>query len=247
MSLKLGWDYVQNGGVLPISVIKVEADYTHLSPKTLQQVISNDLPANFWTIDVRALKAHIQAIAWVQSVDIEKIWPETLKIRVNEKKVLARWGSPDTTNAAPVALVSDKNEIFYPNADFLPLELTDTTISDATLPILYAPDEQVKTILMQYHMMGELLKKYDLSIKMLLLSDSHAWMLRLNNDTLLLLGREQPMQRLMRFLQVYPTIFVKTDESHHEYLRKARRVDLRYPHGMAISWATEMPEIKNNH
>jgi cell division protein FtsQ len=83
-SFKFGWNYLQSGEIFPISVVKIEADYAHLSPEELQQTISGDLPASFWTVDIRSLKSRLQAIEWVQSVDIQKIWPETLKIRVNE-------------------------------------------------------------------------------------------------------------------------------------------------------------------
>lgn len=225
ISFKSGWNYLQSGGIFPISVVKVEADYTHLSPKELQQAISNDLPASFWTVDVRALKSRLEAIAWVQSVDIQKIWPETLKIRVNEKKVFARWGKN--------ALLSDKEEVFYPDATFFKIK--------HHLPMLYSPEGQTKVVAEQYSLMTQMLKTKKMSIKSLLLSDSGAWVLRLNNGTLLLLGRDEPIKRLSRFLRTYDAVFEDNVEGQK---RKARRVDLRYPHGMAVSWVAE-PEKQN--
>ncbi len=226
-SVKFGWNYLQSGGIFPISVVKVEADYTHLSPEELEQTISNDLPASFWTVNVRSLKSRLQAITWVQSVDIQKIWPETLKIRVNEKKVMAKWGKN--------GLLSDKQEIFYPN--FERKEQESTSIKKG-LPTLYGPASQVNTIVQQYNSMSKMLWQEKMTIKTLYMSRSGAWFIQLTNGTMLLLGRETPLERLARFLGAYDSIFLNNDAVDQE-IRFARRVDLRYPHGMAISWATE--------
>src|SRR3990167_3485434 len=112
VSFRFGWEALQRGEIFPIAVVKVEAEYHYLSPKELPQAISrvifgdassND-SASFLTVDTRSLKSQLQDIAWIQSVDVQKIWPETLKIRINEKKVMAQWGKE--------GLLSDKEEIF---------------------------------------------------------------------------------------------------------------------------------------
>lgn len=231
MSFKSGWDYLQTGGIFPIAVVKVEADYAHLSPQELEKAISGDLPASFWTVDIRSLKNRLKAIAWVQSVSIEKVWPETLKIRVNEKKVLARWGNK--------GLISDKKEIFYPAH----MSLDTEKFND--LPKLYGPSGREQVVLSHYDTMSNMLQSKHLSLKTLLLSDSSAWVLRLENGTLLLLGIDEPLKRLSRFLRSYDTIFNSEAEEWQNSDQKlgkpvnqrvARRVDLRYPHGMAVAW-----------
>lgn len=257
ITFKSGWNYLQSGGIFPISVVKVQADYAHLSPQELQQAISTDLPASFWTVDIRGLKERLKTISWVESVDIEKVWPETLKIRVNEKKVLARWGDS--------GFISDKEEIFYP--DDLLVDLNDSSKKVKPnlanqplnsedfqhLPILYAPDGQLKIVLQQYKVMSEMLNTKQLILQTLLLSESDSWELRLTDGTILLLGREEPLKRLSRFLNAYNVIFnpeVQVNKTSHDEVldeeskpniqkRVARRIDLRYPHGMAISWVDE--------
>jgi cell division protein FtsQ len=226
-SVKFGWNYLQSGGIFPISVVKVEADYTHLSQEELQAAISSDLPASFWTVDILSLENRLQAIAWVESVDIQKVWPETLKVRVNEKKLLARWGKD--------GLLSDKEEIFYPESQNLPNGFDQ-------FPILYGPTEQVKNVVKQYNILQEMLSNKGMTIKMLYMSQSGAWSIRLTNGTMLLLGRDEPVKRLARFLHAYDSIFMNQPDDGQIHF--ARRVDLRYPHGMAISWAVE-PMNKN--
>lgn len=212
IGVSFGWSLLKKGKIFPIAVVKIEADYQYLSAEALKQTILNDLPASFWTVDLNAIKDHLKMLTWVESVNIEKIWPDTLKIRIQEKKVFMRWGEK--------GLLSDKEEIFYP--DELSVEMKDS------LPILYGPEGQVQEVVSQYKNMTQMLQTKKLSGQMLLMSDSGAWFLRLNNGPLLLLGKDDSIKRLARFLRVYDTVFV---DNH-----VARRVDLRYPHGMAISW-----------
>lgn len=218
VGFKIGWTDLKNGEIFPISVVKVEANYDHLSQEELQKIISTGLPASFWTIDLRTLQSRLKALAWVQSVQIEKAWPETLTVRVNEKKVFARWGEK--------GLLSNKDQIFYPNK---------ISQIDARLPILYGPVEQKQKIIAEYGVMANMLAREKLTIETLLLSESGAWVIRLRNGTLLLLGKDDPIKRLNRFLKAYQSVFLTEDGQ----TKMARRVDLRYPHGLAVSWVVE--------
>mgnify|MGYP002626061203 CR=1 FL=1 len=74
-----------------------------------------------------------------------------------------------------------------------------------------------------------MLEEVNVSITDLVLSDRLAWRLTLNNNIELLLGREEPMKRLTRFITLYHNIETQKD-------RRAEKVDLRYPHGFAVQW-----------
>lgn len=215
VGFKLSLDHLQHGDFFPISVVKIEGNCQHLSQETVEQAISADFPASFWTIDVSALKTKLQTMAWVQSVNIEKIWPETLKIQINEKKVFARWNRN--------GFISDKGEIFYPETS----SITSQQESLQNLPQLQGLDTQTQTLMKMYSLMNPMLKTKELTLKTLSVSAGGAWTLLLSNGTLLLLGKQAPLKRLTRFLRVYDRVFLN---------QQAKSVDLRYPHGMAVSW-----------
>jgi cell division protein FtsQ len=62
------------------------------------------------------------------------------------------------------------------------------------------------------------------------LSDRHAWTLKLDDGTTLLLGRDQGVPidlRLARWVETYPQVKVQLN-------RRAELIDLRYPNGFAI-------------
>jgi cell division protein FtsQ len=142
---------------------------------------------------------------------------------------MAQWGKN--------GLLSDKEEIFYP-------EKNASTVNTKNLPLLYGPTGQVKTVVEQYSAMEKMLASKKMTIKMLMMSQSGAWFVRLTTGTVLLLGREHPLERLTRFLRAYEAVFMGNESAEDGLVHFARRVDLRYPHGMAISWATEPVEEK---
>lgn len=215
VGFKLSWNHLQHGDFFPISVVKIEGNCQHLSQETVEQAISTDFPASFWTIDISALKAKLQTLAWVQSVNIEKIWPETLKIQINEKKVFARWNNN--------GFISDKGEIFYPKTSSTTSQQDDLQ----KLPLLQGLDTQTHTLTKMYAVMTPMLKTKGLTLQTLSISTGGAWTLLLSNGTLLFLGKQAPLKRLTRFLRVYDRIFLN---------QQVKSVDLRYSHGMAVSW-----------
>jgi cell division protein FtsQ len=67
-----------------------------------------------------------------------------------------------------------------------------------------------------------------LTVKNLVLSERFAWQVQLNNGIKLNLGRQEFINRLQRFINLYPLL--QQDERDINY------VDLRYDTGMAVGW-----------
>ena len=76
--------------------------------------------------------------------------------------------------------------------------------------------------------MQGLLDVAELSITELSLSERYAWGLKLSNGIRLQLGRTEFMDRLQRFIDVYPLL--QKSKKAVEY------VDLRYDTGLAVGW-----------
>lgn len=218
LSIFYVWNHVP---FFPISVVKVETNYDYAEPATIEEIISPDFPAGFWTVDIRTIRAKLQALSWVQSVSIEKIWPKTLKIRLIEKKAIARWGVQ--------GVVSAEGHIFY-----LSHMLPKTEILLHVLPRLWGPQEDAPLVVHMYDTIAKKLAPYHLTVQSVHLSGSGAWNVVLSDGTELLLGSTQPLNRLDRFLRLQNTLFVN---------HVAKRVDLRYEHGLAITWAPDENQL----
>lgn len=206
-----GWLYLTSPQTLPLKSVKVQASFKHIDALALQKVIAPYARGGFFSINIGKLREQLKQLPWVKQVSIWRVWPDTLEVSVVEKQAVARWGHDD--------LLSADGEIFQPVRSTFPSEL----------PQLNGPQDQAQEILAKYQEMSKLLVSKGLGIVKLDLSDNRAWQLLLDNKMQLILGREEVIPRLKRFMFVYPKIFTPKG-------KQAETVDLRYGNGIAVRW-----------
>ena len=162
-------------------------------------------------MDMTGLRTSLQAIPWVQSVSVRRIWPNRLEVTLRERTPLARWGAQE--------LLSMAGQRFLPPPRSIPDHL----------PWLDGPPDSEQRVLEHYRRFAELLKVAGLGIYGMSVDPRGAWRLVLDNGLQLLLGRHRMAQRLWRLAQVYTTV-VKPRTSDIQL------VDLRYGNGFALRW-----------
>ena len=101
-------------------------------------------------------------------------------------------------------------------------------IAQTELPVLFGPNGAEKTALSGYKAMQMILSTGTLAVDNLVLSERFAWQVQLNNGIKLNLGRQEFINRLQRFINLYPLL--QQDERVINY------VDLRYDTGVAVGW-----------
>lgn len=79
--------------------------------------------------------------------------------------------------------------------------------------------------------MQRLLRSRQLDIEELSLSERFAWQVQLVNGIEINLGRQEFIDRLQRFVDVYPLL--------SEQPKGVSYVDLRYDTGLAVGWQNE--------
>jgi len=92
-------------------------------------------------------------------------------------------------------------------------------------PSMHAVDEVVH----QYRRLSQLLALDGFYVTRLELSERFAVRLWLDNDIELRLGREARLERIQRFIELYPVI-------KRESEKQIAYVDLRYDTGVAVGW-----------
>src|SRR5262249_17841591 len=142
----------------------------------------------FFMLNVTKMRGAIQAVPWVDQVEIQRLWPDTLKIRISSQIPIARWGQN--------ALINDRLQIFTPPANTIPKDL----------PVLSGPEKYVSIATHYYVQLQAQLKSINLSIAALNLNARQSLRLTLSNGIEIILGQEQIMQRCHRLIHLYPRI-----------------------------------------
>lgn len=212
---RLVYLYLADPQRYPISTIKITATYQHLTRPQIEVVLSRYSQDSFFSLPIKQLKDDLNACDWVDSVYVERQWPDTLKITLTEKKPIAMWN--DT-------LITEDGRIFHVSEADL-----NKQSSVESLPRLSGPDEQQLDVLHNFQKLSKLLSSYGLHAVSLALRSNQAWELGLTNGVLLRLGKSEIESRVLRFCRAYMAVFAEKPE-------QLSSVDLRYTHGMAVQW-----------
>ncbi|PZP61520.1 MAG: cell division protein FtsQ [Azospira oryzae] len=189
-----------------LRTVELTAPLERVTAEQVRAVVAREVRGTFFTVDLERVRSGFEKLPWVRKANLTRRWPATLVVELEEHVALARWGED--------ALINRYGERF--KAAF-----------DGRLPVLAGPDGSEHEMIERYLRFRDLLARVGLGLGELRLSDRGAWELKLDQGTVVKLGREHVEQRLARFLAAY-------GESVGRLGVSVEYVDLRYSHGFAV-------------
>jgi cell division protein FtsQ len=202
----------------PIRWLELDGNFQRVSAEQLRSSLSSRLGTNFFTVDLHGLHEAAASSAWVSDVRVQKMWPDTIRVSVDEYTPVAHWNNG--------RLISQEGEIFaVPEADEI-----------QGLPWLSGPDERLPDLLRHWVGFNERLLPLGLEITRLTLDGRGAWSLELDNGTQVRLGRDATAERLQRLLASWETLSRMREVQPQE-------VDLRYTNGFAVAWPQPLERV----
>lgn len=163
-------------------------------------------------VPVDEIVHELAALSWVSQVDVYRVWPHGLVVRITEKVPVAHWNGD--------GYISHTGEVFQP-------ENAASVVSD--LPQLAGPADKAAQVMAFYSVANAMLMPYGLAVKELRLNAQLSWEIVLGNGIRLRLDQEDGQARLRRFLGVY-------GERLKPVAARIESVDLRYIGGFAVRW-----------
>jgi cell division protein FtsQ len=169
---------------------------------------------NFFSVNLDAVRERFEAVPWVRRADVRRIWPDTLRVGIEEHQPLAVWSDG--------RLVNRQGELFTANV----------AEADAQADLLQfsGPPGSEAQVTRRWAELQQQLAPLRLEPEAVSLSNRYAWSARLDNGLMLLLGREQDVpisERVARWVAAYP-------QAQTTLNRDVVSVDLRYPNGFAM-------------
>ena len=195
----------------PLKHIAIEGEFRYVSKAELQERISEKLDGSFVDLDLRAIKDAIESNPWVSNVKIERVWPDSLKLKVHEHKPIARW-----------------NNNGFIASDGKLISTGDNAVLE-TLPLLQGDLDLSQEVSENYLAFSEILKSSELKIRGIEADLKRSWTIEFEDGFMLVLGNENIHERLENFTYVFNAYLLKKK-------LKLEKVDMRYEHGLAIKW-----------
>lgn len=196
---------------LPLRTVRVQGEMYHVTQQEVQAAVLPHAQAGFLRIDINAVRAALEQLPWVHSVQVRRAWPDVLLVQLREQQVLARW--------ADGGLVNPEGNVFRP------LEPVVAT----GLPVLRGPQGTSVMVTAQFIELQRALLPLQLTISEVAMDERRAWKLVLENGLELMLGRNEHPARMERFVRAWPRILGPRSAT-------VARIDLRYTNGFAVSF-----------
>jgi cell division protein FtsQ len=193
-------------GLFPLHSVRLSAEPQRVDAPEVLQVVRNGVDGNFFTVDIERLRAALEQLPWVRSVNIRREFPNRLTVQLEEHQALARWNN--------AALVNRQGEVFVAE-------------TEQVLPGFIGQEGYSQEVAQYYAQFSGQLAGLNLQVTQLAQSPRHAWQLHLSNGMVLELGSEDMQQRLDRFVAVYPYSLASMQDL-------VKYVDLRYRNGFAV-------------
>jgi cell division protein FtsQ len=200
----------------PVRKLVVEGTFQRVTPIQIEAAAMDGLDAGFVSVDLDEVRKRVQAIDWVDRVNVGRSWPDTLIVRITEHQAAARWGDNGLLNV--------RGELFTEQAQH---EFPE-------LPWLAGPRGTEREVARRYLAVRGKLTEADLSLQSLRMDERGAWVLVLGSGQEIRLGRRDIDERLHRFFDVVAPALA------NEFKRVAY-VDLRYTNGFAVGWRDAQP------
>ena len=200
----------------PVRNLVVEGTFQRVTPIQIEAAAMNGLDAGFVSVDLGELRRRVQAIDWVDRVNVRRSWPDKLIVRITEHQAAARWGENGLLNV--------RGELFTEQAQH---EFPE-------LPRLAGPRGSEREVARRYLSVRGKLAEADLALQSLSMDERGAWLLVLGSGQEIRLGRRDIDERLYRFFDVVAPALAGD-------LKRVAYVDLRYTNGFAVGWRNEQP------
>lgn len=201
-----GWSAARQAAEhwLPIRAVEVRGA-AHQETRNGIRPVVGALSGGLFSADLEAARQGFEALPWVRSATVKRMWPDSLVVELEEHIPAAAWNG--------LAVLSVHGEVF-PVAPW------------SGLPDFRAPEGMEKEVATRYGEFASRLAPHGWRVAGLRVDGRRAWQIRLADGVTVDLGRERLNDRLRRFVTFYPMVTARA--------AGIRRVDMRYPNGFAV-------------
>ena len=228
LSSVYGWDYLQKEQMtaqeqrewMPMRYLEIQGELVQVDKQEILGQLIREPDTGYLSTDLETMEVSIESLPWIRDAELRRVWPDKLQLKIEEQEAIARWNETDLVNKYGVL--------------FSPEQIDGMS----NLPHLEGPEGELENLLMTYKSIQSHLKEAGLNAKRLTLNHRRAWSVDLTNGIHLEVGRQHLMQRIERFITLYPML-------REESLEPIETVDLRYDTGLAVMRSQSIADQMN--
>ncbi|MDO4998099.1 MAG: cell division protein FtsQ/DivIB [Neisseria sp.] len=198
--------WLYHSDYFPIKSVRLQGSLKHSNLTELHAIAKKYIRGNILRADLNGAQAAFAQMPWIAEARVSRRLPDVVEIKLVERVPVARWDEH--------RLVDTRGELF-------------TVPYENNLPIFEGQEGTGQDMVRHYAQFQTLLQKHKLQIVKLIYTSRSAWSIILSNGLEIRLGREHEQERLLRFIQVWPSL-IAPQTARLEY------VDMRYKDGFSV-------------
>lgn len=200
------------GSRWPMRTLAVTGEFRLVSEAQVRAAVAPLARRGFFAVRPEEIQDAVARLPWVARAEARKRWPDRLEVTVIEHRPLALWGED--------RVLAEDGSLFP-----RPPQVTQR------LPRFDGPPGRVADLIALHRQAREAFAPHGLGIAEVALSPRGSLSLRLSDDSVVEVGRDDAQRRMQRFARQLPRL--RAGER-----RTLVRADLRYTNGFALSWAS---------
>ncbi|WP_293369164.1 FtsQ-type POTRA domain-containing protein [Nevskia sp.] len=195
----------------PVDSIRIDGAMTRLKAADIALAADLEPDQRLFDTDLLELRARIEALPWVSSAQVSRVWPDKLAVKLTERTPFARWGES--------RVIDRDSRVFTPASSEIPQEL----------PLLSAPPGHEAEAAAVFEELRLRLSGNAFAPMGLSLDARGEWRMTSRIGIELRLGQGDPRTRV-------PLILGTVSDTLNAQLEKVAYVDLRYSNGFSVGW-----------
>lgn len=207
--------FLQMGPEHVPAALEVRGEFHFLTPEAVRRELAGQLDADFYELNLTALRQRVERLPWVSQARVERVWPATVRVDVDEHQPYALWGKQ--------ALLSQDGTVFTPALHEIP----------PGLPQLDGPAGRQQSVRLAFEALRARLAPTPFVPVRLTLSPRGEWTAWTQDEIELRLGRSPDGEAP---LAAAATLAGPVQRALEGRLQEVAYVDLHYIHGFAIGW-----------
>lgn len=196
----------------PIESVQVSGRFQRVAATDVERAVKQRVRGSgLVSVDLENVQHAIEALPWVDTVTVQRVWPHGLQVAVVEQVAAARWREH--------GLLNTRGELFETTARYVPPELAQ----------LSGPDGKETVVAQRYLATQGRLVEVGMRLTALRLDARGAWEIDLSNGVTVRLGRRLVDDRFDTFMRTAVKLVAqRADDISY--------VDMRYTNGFAVGW-----------